>query len=145
MLSLFKLDQDYKEVPNWWQFPNCLQISANIHFPTIAAWAKQWWLVYCSPLPCFPLLTVDLGTSQTWVTFLPIFQLQKILVPCCHGAMFATSSSFIGDYSLGSGLYEAQTLLLSLDKFRLKDWDVDTLGELETKGKTWSYCCYIVG
>ena len=50
--------------------------------------------------------------------------------------MFATSSSFIGDYSLGSGLYEAQALLLSLDKFRLKDWDVDTLGELETKGKT---------
>lgn len=65
----------------------------------------------------------------------------EIFSCCCRGATFPTSSSFIGNDSLGSGLYKDQALLFSLEKFRLKDWNVDTLVELGTKGKSSYYCC----
>lgn len=115
MLSSFKLGQDYRELPSRRHFPNSLWVSADIHVTTIAAWVKQWWLI------------ADLGTPLAQVSFFPISQLQKPLAPCCHGATFPISSSFIGDDFLSSGVYEAQASFLSLDEFGLKDWDVNTL------------------
>lgn len=135
MLSPFKLDRDYREVPNsdifqiahryvlLSMFPPQLSVPSNDGWFTAA-------LTHVSEGPWHrcPLLIADLGTSQAQVASLPISQLQKSLAPSCHEATFPTSSSFIGSYCLGSGLSEPQALRLSLDEFRLKDWDVDTLG-----------------
>lgn len=112
MLSPFKLDQDRREVPNSDTSQITCRYLLTSMFPSeLSGPSNDGWftaaLIQFSERPMEP---------WSYISHLLLF----------HGCQL----------SQGSRLSETQVLLWSLDKFRLKDWDIDILGDLGTKDKT---------